>query len=72
MLYFSLALNAVLGVTLVALCRPRANFTVTAIAATVAAFWPIDSRAAFLLLPYLGWVGFAAVLNAVLWRMNCA
>jgi len=26
--------------------------------------------AGYLLAPYLVWVGFAAVLNAVLWRLN--
>jgi benzodiazapine receptor len=34
-----------------------------AVAATVAAFDRVDRRAAALLLPYLGWVSFAAVLN---------
>lgn len=40
------------------------------IAATIAAFYPIDRRAALLLLPYLGWVTFASVLNFTIWRMN--
>ena len=34
-----------------------------AIAATVVAFDRVDRRAAFLLVPYLVWVGFAGVLN---------
>lgn len=33
-------------------------------------FWPVSKLAALLLLPYLAWVTFAAVLNAVLWRLN--
>ncbi len=41
-----------------------------AIAATFAAFRRIDRVAAWLLAPYLGWVGFAAVLNCALWRLN--
>ncbi len=42
------------------------------IAATIAVFYPIERRAAFLLLPYLGWVSFAACLNFTIWRMNRA
>lgn len=37
---------------------------------TVLAFWPISPTAGTLLLPWLAWVGFAAFLNRVLWRMN--
>lgn len=38
--------------------------------ATVAAFWRIRPAAAALLLPYLGWVSFAAILNYEFWRLN--
>ena len=41
-----------------------------AIAATAVAFWRIRKTAGALLVPYLAWVSFAAVLNGVLWRMN--
>lgn len=41
-----------------------------AIGATIAAFGSVDRTAALLLLPYFGWVSFAAVLNGVIWRMN--
>ncbi len=41
-----------------------------AIAATTVAFWRIRKAAGVLLVPYLAWVSFAAVLNGVLWRMN--
>ena len=37
-----------------------------AIAATTIAFWPRSKAAGILLLPYLGWVAFASVLNFAL------
>ena len=41
-----------------------------AIVATGWLFWRVDRLGAWLLLPYAAWVGFAAVLNAALWRLN--
>jgi translocator protein len=41
-----------------------------AIAATLWAFRPVSRVAAWLLAPYLVWVGFAATLNFALWRLN--
>ncbi len=41
-----------------------------AIAATIAAFLPIDRWAAGLMAPYLAWVTFASVLNGSLWWLN--
>ena len=41
-----------------------------AIAATTAAFRKVSRPAAWLLVPYLAWVAFAAVLNGTLWWMN--
>jgi tryptophan-rich sensory protein len=41
-----------------------------AIVATAVAFWRVHRGAALLLLPYLGWVGFAAALNHAIWRLN--
>ncbi|WP_255169328.1 TspO/MBR family protein [Natrononativus amylolyticus] len=38
--------------------------------ATILAFRRVDRRAALLLVPYLAWVTFAAVLNFELWRLN--
>lgn len=41
-----------------------------AIASTLAAFHSVSRPAAWLLVPYLAWVTFAAILNGTLWRMN--
>ena len=38
--------------------------------ATVTLFWREKKVAGFLLLPYLVWVTFAAVLNYSIWRLN--
>jgi translocator protein len=40
------------------------------IVATIAAFHPVNAAAAWLLLPYLAWVTFAAALNFTVWRLN--
>jgi tryptophan-rich sensory protein len=40
------------------------------VVATIAAFDRVDRRAALLLVPYLAWVSFAAVLNYSLWQLN--
>jgi len=41
-----------------------------AIAWTIAAFRRVQRFAAWLLVPYLAWVSFAAFLNGTLWRLN--
>ena len=41
-----------------------------AIVATIYAFDRVDRRAAALLVPYLAWVTFAAVLNFEIWRLS--
>ena len=41
-----------------------------AILITLRAFHGVSKPAAWLLLPYLAWVSFAAFLNFTLWRMN--
>ena len=42
----------------------------TAILATLVAFWNRSMLAGGLLLPYLTWVSYAAVLNVAIWQMN--
>jgi tryptophan-rich sensory protein len=32
--------------------------------------WPMSMMAGILMLPYLGWVAFASVLNFTIWRLN--
>lgn len=41
-----------------------------AILATFIVFWNRSMSAGGLLVPYLAWVSFAAVLNVAMWRMN--
>ena len=41
-----------------------------AVVATALAFRPIDRIAAWLLVPYVAGVGFAAILNIAIWRLN--
>jgi benzodiazapine receptor len=41
-----------------------------AIGATIGAFRQHSNMAAWLLAPYLGWVGFLAVLNIQVWQLN--
>ncbi len=40
------------------------------IVATIAVFYPISATAAYLLVPYLAWVSFAAFLNFTMLRLN--
>jgi tryptophan-rich sensory protein len=37
---------------------------------TILAFWKLSVTAGWLMIPYLAWVGFAALLNFAIWRMN--
>ena len=41
-----------------------------AILATVVSFWRVDRLAAGLLLPYIGWVSFAVILNTGIYLLN--
>lgn len=40
------------------------------ILAVINLFLRVDPRAAYLMIPYILWVSFAAVLNFAIWRMN--
>ncbi len=46
------------------------GFLWIAILATAWAFWRVSKLAGVLMAPYLIWVTFAAVLNAMIWKMN--
>jgi len=41
-----------------------------AILLTIVSFWKISKTASVLLLPYILWVSFAAILNSYLWKLN--
>ena len=42
----------------------------TAILATIYSFAPINKLSAWLLVPYISWVSFAAILNYTIWNLN--
>ena len=70
-----LALNAAWSAIFFGMRRPDLAFAEIvalwlSIAATMAAFAPVHAGAAWLLAPYLCWVGFAGALNFTVWRMN--
>lgn len=71
----SLVLNAAWSAFFFGLRRPDWAFAEVvllwlSILATILVFYPIDAGAAWLLVPYLGWVAYAAYLNLTIWRMN--
>jgi translocator protein len=41
-----------------------------ATAAFIALTWNVEPRAAYIYIPYLAWVSFAAALNFAVWQMN--
>jgi benzodiazapine receptor len=72
-----LALNAAWTPIFFGLHRPDLAFIEivllwSSIVATIALFYPVNAGAAWLLVPYLGWVTFAAALNLSIWRLNNA
>jgi translocator protein len=40
------------------------------LAATLVSFWRVRKAAGLLLVPYLAWSSFAALLNFTIWRLN--
>ena len=75
-LYFlQLALNALwsaifFGMRRIGLAAVETVFMWLVIVATIVTFYPIEPRAAWLMVPYLCWVSFAFVLNVTVWRLN--
>ena len=72
---FQLALNALwswlfFGWNLGALSFLEIIVLWASIAATLALFWRVVPLAGVLLIPYLGWVTFAAALNYQIWQLN--
>jgi tryptophan-rich sensory protein len=70
-----LALNLLWTVLFFGLHAPGLAFVeilvlLAAIAGTMRAFAAVDRRAAWLLAPYLAWVGFASLLNGAIWWLN--
>ena len=70
-----LGLNALWSPIFFGLKRPGLAFAEIvllwlAILGTLLAFWRAHRAAGALLLPYLAWVSFAAVLNFTLWQFN--
>jgi len=72
---FQLVLNAAWTPILFGLHRPDLAFFEIdllwlSIIATIALFHPFNAEAAWLLVPYLGWVTLTAALNLTIWRLN--
>lgn len=70
-----LALNAAWSWAFFALHAPALGLLVilallAAIMATLELFWKLDRTAGLLLVPYLGWVSFAALLNYAILKLN--
>lgn len=70
-----ISLNALWSVAFFGLHSPTVGLVVilllvTMIAATVQAFLKVDRIAGGSLVPYLGWVVFATLLNASIWWLN--
>ncbi len=69
------ALNALWTPLFFGLQRPDLAFVeilvlLIAVVATLVVFWRVRVSAGLLLIPYAVWVGFAAVLNGTIWRLN--
>ena len=71
-----LVLNAAWSPIFFGLRRPDLAFVEIimlwfSIVVTIATFHSLSAGAAWLLVPYLAWVTFAAALNFTIWRINC-
>jgi tryptophan-rich sensory protein len=72
---FHLVLNGLWSAVFFGLQRPGLGFAEIvvlwlSILATIVLFYSIDPTAAYLLVPYAGWVTFAVALNYRVWRLN--
>lgn len=72
---FQLLLNGLWTWIFFGLHNPAAAFAEivvlwASIVATIIAFWPKNTLAGMLLIPYAAWVAFASVLTFTLWRLN--
>ena len=72
-----LVLNAAWSVLFFAMHRGAAAFVdilllIALVLATLVGFWRARPLAGVLLLPYLGWITFAAALNLAVWQLNPA
>ena len=70
-----LVLNGLWSVIFFGLRRPDLAFAEIiclwlSILATIAAFYPLNATAAYMLIPYAAWASFAAILNFKIWRLN--
>jgi len=70
-----LVLNSLWSTVFFGLRRPDLAFAEivvlwSSVLATIAAFFPIDATAAYILIPYAAWVSFAVLLNFSVWRLN--
>lgn len=73
--WFQLVLNALWSYLFFGLQNPLAGlveiiFLWGAILATIIYFFKISTTAGALMVPYLAWVTFAALLNFFIWRLN--
>jgi benzodiazapine receptor len=74
---FQLVLNGLWSYLFFGLHRPNVAFLDIvalwmSILTVALMFFQVNRTAGYLLLPYLAWVGFAAILNFVLWRLNAS
>jgi tryptophan-rich sensory protein len=70
-----LALNALWSLLFFGMRRPGLALVdvvllLAVILLNVAVFWRLSRLAGLLLVPYLGWTGFATLLNYAIWRLN--
>lgn len=73
--FVQLALNILWSFCFFALKSPLLGlieimFLLAAIVVTLMTFWKVSRTAGVLLLPYLAWVSFAALLTFSIWRLN--